>query len=232
MNVATGDIEVALDGQELCLMPERAVYWPVRRWLLVADTHWGKCQTFRDAGSALPIGPLQADLERLRNAAMRVQAERVVVLGDLVHGRSSLAECIDGLIRQWRATLPCELSLVPGNHDRVMTRHRGPELLERWGFGLLPPRVDVHGLTLTHEPPIIAGQLTLCGHVHPTVRMRGRGESMKLPCFWHDAEYGGFVLPAFSSLVDGARVAIRPGDSQWATAGSRVIRVAGPNGVG
>ncbi len=229
MSVAIGDISVTLAGHELRLMPERAVYWPAKRWLLVADTHWGKCQTFRDAGSALPVGPLLADLDRLRAAAMRVEAERVVVLGDLVHGRSSLAGCIDGLVQQWRATLPCELALVPGNHDRVVTRHRGLELLTRWGIELLPPRLDIDGLRLSHEPPIIASELTICGHVHPAVRMQGRGESMKLPCFWHDTEYNSFVLPAFSSFVDGARVRISPGDSQWATAGSRVVRVAGPS---
>lgn len=225
MSVATGDITVTMAGQDLWLMPERAVYWPSRRWLLVADTHWGKCQTFRDAGSALPAGPLEADLERLRAAAMRVKPERVVVLGDLVHGHSSLAEGMDGLIQEWRPTLPCDLALVPGNHDRVVTNPRTPGLLERWGIELLLPHVEIGGVSLTHEPPVIASGATLCGHVHPAVRMRGRGESMKLPCFWHNVECQALVLPAFSGFVDGATVQPNPGDARWATAGSRVVRV-------
>lgn len=224
MSVATGAITVSMAGHELWLLPERAVFWPGRRWLFVADTHWGKCQTFRDAGVAVPIGSLNADLERLRTAAARVEAHRVVVLGDLVHGRSSLADGMDGLIRQWRPTLPSELALVPGNHDRVVTRS-GSDLLERWGVELLAPRVEVDGLCLTHEPPIIASADTLCGHVHPAVRLRGRGESMKLPCFWHDAEYRALVLPAFSGFVDGAVVRVSRGDARWATTGSRVLPV-------
>lgn len=219
------DITITLQGHEFWLMPERSVYWPHKRWLLVADTHWGKCQAFRDAGAALPLGPLVADLERLRLAAERTQAECVVVLGDLVHGPSSFAPGMDELLRQWRPALSCEMALVPGNHDRAITSPKAHGKLEGWGIELLGPRANIDGVWLTHEPPIIAGGLTLCGHVHPAVRMRGRGESMKLPCFWRDAEYDALVLPAFSGLVDGACVVVSPGDERWATAGSRVLRV-------
>ncbi|MEQ8316945.1 MAG: ligase-associated DNA damage response endonuclease PdeM [Phycisphaerales bacterium] len=225
MTVSTGDISITLAGHELQLMPERALYWAARGLLLVADTHWGKCQAFRDAGSALPVGPLQADLERLRDAADRVNADRVVVLGDLVHGPASYAPGMDELIRQWRPTLGCELALVPGNHDRSITRPRGRAMLEGWGVNVLPPRVELDGLALTHEPPIVAREYTLCGHVHPTVRLRGRGERVKLPCFWLDVEYHALVLPAFSSFVDGAPVRAGQDDARWATAGSRVWAV-------
>ncbi len=225
MTATMGDVTFMMAGHELRMMPERAVFWPTRRWLFVADTHWGKCQAFRDAGSALPMGPLLADLERLRAAAVRVGANRVVVLGDLVHGPSSFAPGMDELIQQWRPSLPCDLALVPGNHDRMLISARAHRLLERWRVEVLETCVGVDGLTLTHEPPVIASGDTLCGHVHPAVRMRGRGESMKLPCFWHDAAYRTLVLPAFSSLVDGASVKANPGDERWATAGSRVLRV-------
>lgn len=223
--MAPGDITIALAGHELVLMPERAVYWPAKEWLLVADTHWGKCQAFRDAGSALPIGPLQSDLDRLRTAAMRVGAGRVVVLGDLVHGRSSLAAGINVLIQHWRATLPCEVSLVPGNHDRSMTGARGRGVLEGWGINVLLPRCEQDGLTLTHEPPAHDGAPTLCGHVHPAVWLRGRGERVKLPCFWHAAGRSALVLPAFSSFVDGMSITVGPGDARWAAAGHRVVPV-------
>jgi len=225
MSVATGNISVTMSGHELWLLPERAVLWPGRRWLFVADTHWGKCQTFRDAGVAVPVAALNADLERLRAAAVRVEADRVVVLGDLVHGHSSLADGMDDLIRQWRPTLPCDLALVPGNHDRVVTRSDSAGLLERWDVELLPSRVEVDGLCLSHEPPVIASADTLCGHVHPAVRMRGRGESMKLPCFWHHSRYRTLILPAFSRFVDGATVRVSSGDGRWVTTGSRVVPV-------
>lgn len=225
MTVTTGDISITVAGHELLLMHERAIYWEAQGWLLVADTHWGKCQAFRNAGSAMPVGPLQADLKRLSEAAQRVAAGRVVVLGDLVHGPSAFAPGMEELIRQWRPTLNCELALVPGNHDRGITSPRGRAMLDGWNVDVLPARIEIDGLALTHEPPIIARGYTLCGHVHPTVRLRGRGERVKLPCFWLDNEYHALVLPAFSSFVDGAPVKVGQEDARWATAGSRVWAV-------
>lgn len=225
MSPTPGDVAITHGGHELWLLPERAVYWPAMGWLLVADTHWGKCQAFRDAGAAMPMGPLLNDLQRLRDAAARVGASRVVVLGDLVHGPWAFSPGVDACIAGWRSSLPCELALVPGNHDRSITGPRASGLLERWGVELLPARVGADGLWLVHEPPNIDTGPALCGHVHPVVRLRGRGDSLRLPCFWHESAYGALVLPAFSSLVDGAAIKASAGDRVWATAGSRVVRV-------
>ena len=229
MTATAQDVTIVVGGHELGLMPERAVFWRDKRWLLVADTHWGKCQAFRDAGSAIPAGPLLADLERLRSAAERARVKRVVVLGDLVHGPASFAPGMDELIVHWRPTLGCDLAMVPGNHDRAITGGRTRDVLERWGIELLSAREIIDGLVLTHEPPRICGQETVCGHVHPAVRLRGRGESIKLPCFWRDAAYRALVLPAFSSLVDGVCVRVNPDDERWAASGSRVIPAHGPH---
>ncbi|MGD1916120.1 MAG: ligase-associated DNA damage response endonuclease PdeM [Phycisphaerales bacterium] len=225
MSEVLHDTSITLAGHDFRLLPERAVFWPERAWLLVADTHWGKCQTLRDAGAAVPSGPLLADLDRLRLVAHRTEATRVIILGDLVHGPSSLAPGMDELIRDWRPSLDCELAMVPGNHDRVIASPRGLGRLAAWQIELLPAVLELDGFRLMHEPPNMAGPATLCGHVHPAVRMRGRGESMKLPCFWHDRAYNTLVLPAFSSLVDGAVVKAEPGDDRWAIAGQRVMSV-------
>jgi len=225
MSELVHDATITMAGHDLQLLPERAVFWPERSWLFVADTHWGKCQTLRDAGAGVPSGPLLADLERLKIAARRMSASRVVVLGDLVHGPSSLAAGMDELIRQWRSSLDCAMSLVPGNHDRTITGPRGRRRLESWDIEPLETVFEADGLRLMHEPPSMTGPDTLCGHVHPAVRMRGRGESLKLPCFWHDVEYRTLVLPAFSSFVDGAVVKTRPNDARWAIAGRRVLAV-------
>lgn len=216
---------ISVAGRALCLLPERAVFIPGIRWLLVADTHWGKCQAFRDAGASLPVGPLMSDLERLRSAAHRLSAERIVVLGDLVHGPSSLARGIDDLVHEWRRTLDCGMGLVPGNHDRVIAGLRGKSMLERWGIELMPGVCEVEGFMLTHAPPTDCDHPTLCGHVHPAIRMPGRGESMKLPCFWLNAACNALVLPAFSSLVDGVCVRAGTADGRWVPVGSKVLAV-------
>ncbi|GIW73766.1 MAG: DEAD/DEAH box helicase [Phycisphaerales bacterium] len=223
---AEGDVPIELGGHRLVLLAERAVFWPARRWLLVADTHWGKCQALRQAGAAVPSGPMQADLQRLAQVAERVGARRLVVLGDLVHGPAMLAQGLDGAVARWRRTLACELALVPGNHDRRLVSASGRAVLERWGIELLAEQVVVDGLALRHEPPMRAGVATLCGHVHPAARLGGRHESIKLPCFWLESAYNALVLPAFSGLVDGVCVAVSPDDRRWATTGQRVVALS------
>jgi len=39
---------------EVVLLPERAVWWPATRTLLVADLHLGKCETLRANGAPMP----------------------------------------------------------------------------------------------------------------------------------------------------------------------------------
>jgi hypothetical protein len=48
------------------LVGARALYWPARRALLIADLHLGKADVFRRAGIALPSGGTGEDLQRLQ----------------------------------------------------------------------------------------------------------------------------------------------------------------------
>ena len=53
-------------GESLVLLGERALYWPTRQALLIADLHLGKADVFRRAGIALPSGGTGEDLNRLQ----------------------------------------------------------------------------------------------------------------------------------------------------------------------
>ncbi|MBZ0171464.1 MAG: DEAD/DEAH box helicase, partial [Phycisphaerales bacterium] len=69
--------------EQLDLLPERAVWWPARRTLLVADLHLGKPASFRSAGAPVPEQVTGADLARLSSLIKTQHAQRVIVLGDL-----------------------------------------------------------------------------------------------------------------------------------------------------
>ena len=62
-------LALALAGEPMRLLADRALYWPARRRLLVADLHLGKADTFRAAGIALPSGGTALDLGRLATLA-------------------------------------------------------------------------------------------------------------------------------------------------------------------
>ena len=62
---------------------------------------------------------------RLEEAIRRFSAARVLILGDLVHGR--VAPSVVDDVAAWRAGVSVAMTLVRGNHDR-----HTPELPEEW----------------------------------------------------------------------------------------------------
>lgn len=52
-------------GQTLWLLADKAIYWPARRALLVADLHIGKAASYRALHQPVPRGTTAATLARL-----------------------------------------------------------------------------------------------------------------------------------------------------------------------
>src|SRR5690242_10324517 len=110
---------MALAGEEITLLPERALLWPRTSTLLVADAHFGKAATFRASGIFVPRGTTTGALERLDALLERTGATRVVFLGDLLHAREGRSPETLRVVGQWRASrADVDMVLVRGNHDR------------------------------------------------------------------------------------------------------------------
>lgn len=177
----------------------------------MADLHLGKAQTFQTFGLPVPSGVEIRDLERLARVVRKTGAQRLVILGDLLHSRVGLREALVATIAQCLQNLAVEVSLVSGNHDSALERvalqiHAGLEEL---------------GVRLIHKPlergPFIAG------HVHPSATLRLEGDLIKLPCFV--LEHDGLTLPAFSSFAAGANVPRRAGRERFVIADSEVVAI-------
>jgi uncharacterized protein len=80
-----GALEIELQGERVLLHPERALQWPSRNLLIVADTHFAKDDIFRRAGIPLPRGPAVGDLQRLDALLVATGCTRLLILGDFVH---------------------------------------------------------------------------------------------------------------------------------------------------
>jgi uncharacterized protein len=97
------DAHVRLAGEDVMLLPERALYWPRAASLVAADFHWGKGATFRAAGIPVPTGTTGDDLRRLDGALQRTCARRLIILGDLFHARAGrIATRTLAELRAWR----------------------------------------------------------------------------------------------------------------------------------
>ena len=113
-------LALALAGEPMRLLADRALYWPARRRLLVADLHLGKAATFRARGLPVPAGTTQGNLARLAQLLARHSGvQRLVVLGDFLHAAEAHAPALLRALAAWREDhAALELVLVRGNHDR------------------------------------------------------------------------------------------------------------------
>ncbi len=227
-------------GERLALLPQRALYWPTASTLFITDPHFGKGATFRQAGLPVPRGGTLDDLAKLDAALTATHAERLIILGDFFHTRTSRAPHVLAALQQWRdAHASLAVTLVRGNHDR----HAGdppaalniecvPEALA------LPPFVCLHHplgfddsstseLDMAFDADsdaanVPAQAFALAGHLHPVVTLHGRGGStLRLPCFYFGAQQA--LLPAFGRFTGGYPVRAVPGDRVFVVGEDEII---------
>jgi DNA ligase-associated metallophosphoesterase len=224
-------LAIAIAGASLRLLPERALWWPQARTLFVADVHLGKAETYRALGVPVPDGPTQATLARLARVVDACGAERLVVLGDLLHARQAREPGTLEPLRAWRrARQALHCVLVRGNHD-----DRAGDPPSDLGIEVMAAPAPLGPFALCHEPAGQAPGATpgyrLAGHLHPAVRLSGRaGGSLRLRCFVvGPAE---MVLPAFGEFTGAVTVVHGPGERLFAVAGDRVVEVPARTGAG
>jgi DNA ligase-associated metallophosphoesterase len=218
---AARDHVVEVGGESLVLLPERAAFWTRTRTLLLADPHFGKGAAFRAAGIPVPRGATTEGLARLDAALSRTAARRVVVLGDFLHAREGRDPESMRVLTEWRSRCPdLDLTLVRGNHDR-RAGDPPPELRVACVTAPLlePPFV------FAHHPRESADGYVLAGHLHPGVRLSGRGrQHARLACFWFGATVG--VLPAFGDFTGLADVEPAPNDRVCVIVEQQVTEIA------
>ena len=213
---------VALDvgGQRLALLPEKAVYLPGSRTLLVADAHIGKAVSFRRLGVPVPAGTTEATLAVLGALVQRLDARRIVFLGDFLHSARALAPRTLAAALRWReAHAALELTLVRGNHD-----DRAGDPPAALGIEACDEPLHHGGLLLCHHPRARAGGYVLGGHLHPCISVGRRGyDRHRLACFWFGDAVG--VLPAFGAFTGMHAVRPAAGDRVYAAADDRVFEL-------
>ncbi|HEU4621445.1 MAG TPA: ligase-associated DNA damage response endonuclease PdeM [Burkholderiaceae bacterium] len=209
--------EIEIAGERLHLLPQRAAYWARERTLFIADIHFGKAAAFRAQGVPVPRGTTAENLAVLDALLDTTQAERIVFLGDFLHAKTSHAPATLGALRAWRSRCAqLDLVLVRGNHDA-----RAGEPPKDLGVRVVDEPFRFGPFALCHHPQTLDGAYVLAGHIHPAYRLHGRGEAVRLPCFWFNHALG--VLPAFGSFTGTHTIAPAPGDRIFLVTPDRVL---------
>ncbi|HEY1170979.1 MAG TPA: metallophosphoesterase [Verrucomicrobiae bacterium] len=190
----------------------RALWLPEHKLLAVADLHLGYVWAHRSRGQLLPVSREEDTVERLLELQEDYQPERVVILGDIVHGTVSLPEVrteLDRLINE--LSQRSQLTLLLGNHDHLLERN----------LTSLPTSVSVQRKLQVGKFLLLHGDdsravdgtdesLTLImGHEHPTLSLGdGVTSEARCPCFLFSDR--AVVLPAFSYWANGCTVGKQP----------------------
>jgi uncharacterized protein len=204
----------------LRLLPEKAVFLPDSSTLLIADAHIGKAVSFRALGVPVPAGTTTENLKLFSDLVARHQAQRIIFLGDFLHSTKAHAAATMAAVSKWReAHASLQITLVRGNHDS-----RAGDPPAHLNIDVVNEPLMLGGLALCHHPQEVAGAYVLAGHIHPCVKMTGRGrDTLRLPCFWMGPRTG--VLPAFGAFTGMAEVQPSAHDRVFAVAGDAVLAV-------
>lgn len=218
---ANKSLTIDIAGTTICLLADKAIYWPDKNCLLVADIHLGKAGHFRKAGIPIPSTIHDADLKKLAGLIEIYAIEKVYLLGDLFHSNLNLEWLhFKNWIKNFKDT---QFVLIMGNHDIL-----GAKEYEATNFKHINKHLIVEPFLLSHSPilrkDIPEALFNLSGHIHPSIYLKGSSkQGMTLPCFYFDTNYG--ILPAFGAFTGTANVNATNGSSIFAVAEDKIIPI-------
>ncbi|MEX0288797.1 MAG: ligase-associated DNA damage response endonuclease PdeM [Flavobacteriaceae bacterium] len=207
--------EIQINNQHFVLHPTGAIFWQEQSALLVSDVHLGKISHFRKFGAAVPRSAILKNFELLNSCADHFEPKLICFLGDLFH--SSLNQEWH-YFESWVKSRGEKIILVEGNHDIISP-------LKYEGIGVrVVAEILLEGFLLTHHPEQREGYFNFSGHVHPAIKLRGRGrQSVRIPCFYRNEKQ--LVLPAFGTFTGSHVLQPRKSDEVYALIDNGVLKV-------
>lgn len=221
MNI-NGHTEISIYQKTVFLLPERAIYMPQTKTLVLADLHLGKATHFRKAGIMIPHrAGLSSDYLRLHSLINAYSPKRVLLLGDLFHSavNHDWHYFVD-FVNQYSTI---DMVLVKGNHDIIST-----SLYEQAGLAIYQDHFQEDNFIYSHAPreTVLEDHVNIAGHIHPGCSIKSRGrQRIKLPCFHYQPPL--FLLPAFGSLTGLYALPLSVNTQQYAIAGEKIFALTG-----
>jgi DNA ligase-associated metallophosphoesterase len=211
-------MKVEIFGEQMELLPQKAVFWGRERILFLADVHLGKVNHFRRSGIPVPPKANERNLELIIDLVNLTKPDRVICLGDLFHSHYNPEwEVFGELVKHF---VKISFELVLGNHD-IMSEQQ----YVRKGI-VVHHTLRIAPFIFTHHPLEEADTefYNLSGHLHPGVNMRGKArQSVTLPCFYFGENRG--LLPAFGTFTGMARIYPKKNDRVFVIVEEKIIEI-------
>lgn len=197
--------EFTFSGHQFCALPGRALFWPARRALLVADLHLEKASWFAAGGQMLPPFDTRATLHQLTKLADQHDAREIWALGDNFHD-SAGPDRLDNAALAALASLATKRRLVwiTGNHDQPKGEGQAQGATADMRAALPGEWLEealIDGIMLRHEADSHYSLPEISGHFHPKLSVRTAARSITRPCFLSNGQR--LILPSFGALTGG-----------------------------
>ncbi len=180
---------------QLEMLPSRALFLPETKELLICDIHLGKAEYFQKNGIPLTNNSDKNNFERIKKIVKKYSPEKLIILGDLFHSRFSIDKTLQTKVENLPGLLKTSVELVLGNHD-VGCDFKNLKILNI---------SKTKNIILSHEPVNLENNKTLniCGHYHPKLYLKNKGDKLSFRCFAMDMNKNILYLPAFGDLTGG-----------------------------
>lgn len=207
--------EIVIFNNHFYLHKTGAIYWKEKNTLLLADIHLGKVGHFRKSGIPVPRkveGVFYDKISKLKNS---LNFSQIIFLGDLFH--SSLNNEWF-LFENWVKKSVLKIILIKGNHD----------IIPKFKFQQVGIKtyndLKIEKFLFTHHPKKINDHFVFSGHIHPGVRLAGKGKQiMKFPCFIYNKDQ--IILPSFGGFTGMYLPKIKNDDQVFVITNKEVIEV-------
>ncbi|MGD1947883.1 MAG: ligase-associated DNA damage response endonuclease PdeM [Croceivirga sp.] len=197
------------------LHPHCGVFWEAKSLLLISDVHLGKVGHFRKFGAAVPRKAIHKNFLLLDELVGHFQPFHIVFLGDLFH--SSLNKEWN-LFENWVEKTASKITLIAGNHDII-----SPEKFRALDIEIFEELV-LENFFLTHHPEEREGLFNFCGHIHPSIRLKGFGrQHLKLACFFKTKTQ--LILPAFGEFTGSYSLSPKKEDEIFVIVEGSVVKI-------
>ncbi|MDP2801412.1 MAG: ligase-associated DNA damage response endonuclease PdeM [Phreatobacter sp.] len=184
---------IALLGRGFVADPSGALWCPASRLVVVSDLHLEKGSSLAARRMLLPPYDTARTLAMLAAVIARYRPRTVISLGDSFHDRAGPCRMAEADVVTLRALQAGrEWVWVAGNHDPS---------LDGALPGLCCDEVTEGGIRFAHEPTPTPQGGEIAGHLHPCVKVTGRGGSVRRKAFVSCETR--IVMPAFGAFTGG-----------------------------
>lgn len=212
--------KIVLNGLDVYLLAQKALYIPQYNLLVISDWHLGKLQHFRQEGIFVPAPDPEEEFQKLKVLIEELKIREIVFLGDLFHSKwNKHWDLFKSFIHNYRYQI--QFILTVGNHDILEERHFKDTALELKQHHILP-----EGIVFSHEPLLgLEDHLyNIVGHIHPGCLVEtGARQTLRLPCFHLEGKL--LTMPAFGKYTGLHILQVNGKNQLFAIVGDTVIEL-------